>query len=456
LTGWVKILIKNGCRKITSAIASGQIKIFGTMEDQKFLMIIKRTGAGFLLGCLCYFVTIGPVFAQNSGCTDPLATNYDTLAIHNDGSCIYTSAFVSVVSSWDLPETMIETSGLIIWDDRIWTHNDDTDINLYAFDTTDVQNYQAYPLTGTVNNDWEEISQDDNYVYMGDFGNNANGNRTDLKILRIEKNSLLGNSPLIDTIHFSYSLQTDFSPAGPNNTDFDCEAFIVTTDSIYLFTKEWISQKTSIYSLPKEPGTYVAQFRDSYDVAGLVTGSTFLEDKDLIVLSGYSALLQPFLFLLYDFQPLDFFSGNKRKITVNLPFHQVEGIATEDGLSYFISNEYFSYSVITVPQKLHLIDLTAFLSHYLTDTTVNITENEQYDYDTLVIYPNPATQIINIEYEDHFTGTSYAIFDLSGRKILSGKLDPGSVTIDIGDFKSGTYVFIVEQPEYIIRKIIRN
>ncbi|MBW6478169.1 MAG: T9SS type A sorting domain-containing protein [Bacteroidales bacterium] len=426
------------------------------MRDQTNSRTATPYAAKLFFSCCLSMVIMGHITAQNSGCTDPLATNYDSLATQNDGSCLYSSAIISVETSWDLPETMIETSGLIIWDERIWTHNDDTDINLYAFDTTDVQNYEAFPLTGTVNNDWEEISQDNDYVYIGDFGNNANGNRTDLKILRIEKNSLLTSSPLIDTLHFSYSLQTDFSPAGPNNTDFDCEAFIVTTDSIYLFTKEWISQKTSIYSLPKEPGTYVAQFRDSYDLAGLVTGSTFLEDNDLIVLSGYSALLQPFLFLLYDFQPLDFFSGNKRKITVNLPFHQVEGIATEDGLSYFISNEYFSYSVITVPQKLHLIDLTAFLGHYLTDTTVNITDNEQYEYDTLVIYPNPATQILNIEYEDHLTGASYAIFDLSGRKILSGKLDPGSVTIDIGDFKPGTYLFIVEQPEYIIRKIIRN
>ena len=426
------------------------------MRHQKNSRSCTPYAAKLFFSCCLSIGLMGYITAQNSGCTDPLAINFDSLATQNNGSCIYSSALVSVVSSWDLPETMIETSGLIIWDERIWTHNDDTDVNLYAFDTTDVQNYQAYPLTGTINIDWEEISQDDDYVYIGDFGNNVNGNRTDLKILRIEKNTLLENSPVIDTIHFSYSLQADFSPTGSNNTDFDCEAFIVTSDSIYLFTKEWISQKSSIYSLPKQPGTYVAQYRNSYDVEGLITGATYLENKKLVVLTGYSALLQPFLFLLYDFQPFDFFSGNKRKITVNLPFHQVEGIATEDGLMYFISNEYFSYSVITVPQKLHLIDLTAFLSHYLTDTTVNIIENEQYEYDTLVVYPNPATQILNIEYEDHLTGASYAIFDLSGRKILTGKLDPGSVTIDIGDFKPGTYLFIVEKPEYIIRKIIRN
>ncbi len=407
-----------------------------------------------IFGCCLFLFLPGPAPAQGLGCTDPLAINYDSLATQNDGSCLYSSAIISVVNSWDLPEAMIETSGLIIWDDRIWTHNDDNDINLYAFDTTDIQNYQAYPLTGTVNVDWEEISQDNEYIYIGDFGNNANGNRTDLKILRIEKNSLLENSPVIDTIHFSYSLQTDFSPTGPNNTDFDCEAFVVTSDSIYLFTKEWVSQKSSIYSLPKEPGTYVAQFRDSFDVEGLITGSTYLEDKNLIVLTGYSMLLQPFLFLLYDFQPADFFSGNKRKVLLNLPLHQVEGIATEDGLKYFISNEYFSYSIFTIHQKLHLIDLTAFLSNYLEGLSVNVSDVGLQNQ--LVIYPNPANQEINIKLENSLGEEPYKIFDISGRVVLSGKIKSGRVSINIGDLQPGTYLFVVEQPEYIIRKIIRN
>ena len=405
-------------------------------------------------GCCLSVLIFCSAACQNMGCTDPLAINFDSLATQNDGSCIYSSEIISVITSWDLPETMIETSGLIMWDERLWTHNDDTDINLYAFDTTDIQNYQSYPLTGTVNTDWEEISQDNDYVYVGDFGNNANGNRTDLKILRIEKNSLLASSPVIDTIHFSYSLQTDFTPTGPNNTDFDCEAFIVTSDSIYLFTKEWVSQKSSIYSLPKEPGTHVAQFRDSYDVEGLITGSTYLEDKNLVVLSGYSMLLQPFLYLLYDFQPFDFYSGNKRKILLNLPFHQVEGIATEDGLMYFISNEFFSYSVVTVHQKLHLVDLTPFLSNYLDEISLNMIDNQQQNQ--LVIYPNPGSKKLNIEFPDHLAGMSYKIFDATGRTVLSGKLHPEKRSIDIGRLSPGAYLFVVDSPDNIVKKFIRN
>ena len=158
--------------------------------------------------------------AQISGCTDPLATNYNSGATQNDGSCYYNPSSITPMESWNLPEIVLETSGLIIWDERIWTHNDDTDIQVYAFDMVNKVDYQAYTITGAENKDWEEISQDENYVYIGDFGNNQNGNRTDLKILRVEKNSLLENSPVIDTINFTYSLQTDFIHTGSNNTDY--------------------------------------------------------------------------------------------------------------------------------------------------------------------------------------------------------------------------------------------
>ena len=224
--------------------------------------------------------------------------------------------------------------------------------------------FHAYPLNGIPNRDWEEISQDDNYVYIGDFGNNS-GNRTDLRIFRISKNSFAGNSPAIDSIKFSYSNQVDFS-SGSNYTDFDCEAFIISKDSIYLFTKQWISKKTSIYSLPKNHGSYSAKLRSSFDIDGLITGAVYLESERIIALSGYSDMLDPFVYLLYDFQGSGFFTGNKRKIALLIPYHQTEGIAASNAIKYYISNEHFSLApLINVPQQLNIFDLSSFLGDYL-------------------------------------------------------------------------------------------
>ncbi|MEO9257338.1 MAG: T9SS C-terminal target domain-containing protein, partial [Crocinitomicaceae bacterium] len=322
---------------------------------------MKNTPKNLRLTLLIFLVCFtSNINAQITGCTDSSATNFNASATVNDGSCTYNAATISSIESWLLPSAMSESSGLIMWNDKIWTHNDDTDINIYNLDTSDITNYTAFPLTSCVNNDWEEISQDSTYIYMGDFGNNVNGNRTNLKILRIDKASFLLNSPIIDTINFSYSTQTNFTPTGSNNTDFDCEAFIVSSDSIYLFSKDWVSNKSTIYALPKTPGTYYADSISTYNVQGLITGASYLEDKHKLVLSGYSNLLQPFIVLLYDFHNHDFFSGNKRKIFINLPFTQVEGIATVDGVNYFISNESFSQTPINTPARINRINLSSY------------------------------------------------------------------------------------------------
>lgn len=316
--------------------------------------------------CLILFFLISlSVKAQLSGCTDALAKNYNPAAILNDGSCVYENEKIAPVFSITLSDTLRETSGLVYFDNQLWTHNDDTDINIYAIDTIG-KITKAYPLKGLKNTDWEEISQDSAYFYIGNFGNNSTGIRKELQILRIEKMSLKANTPQIDTIAFTYSNQVDFTRSKANTTDFDCEALIVSKDSLYLFTKQWTSKKTALYALPKLPGNYTAQFKSELDVNGLITGATYLEDKKLVALCGYSKKLKPFLYLLYDFAKTDFFSGNKRKINLALPYHQVEGITTKNGSDYYIFNEHFRLKpIINTPQQLHLLDLSSFLHFYI-------------------------------------------------------------------------------------------
>jgi len=304
--------------------------------------------------------------AQVLGCTDVLSKNYNPLATINDGSCVYKKKSIEPVFSVVLDNKLQETSGLVKWGDFLWTHNDDTDTNLYALDTLSGAILKTYHLNKVVNTDWEEIAQDNEYLYVCDFGNNYKGNRTDLHILRIEKNSLLLNQPKIDTIAFHYSNQTEMKTQNSNRTDFDCEAFVVTKDSLYLFTKQWRSKNTSVYTLPKTPGNYVANFKKNYAIKGLITGATFVEDKKIVVLCGYNKKLKPFVYLLYDYKGNNFFSANKRKIKLKLPFHQIEGIATSDGLNYYLSNENFSRKpIISNLQKMHLFDLSVFLKPYL-------------------------------------------------------------------------------------------
>lgn len=309
-----------------------------------------------LLIILFCWITFQNTTSAQSGCTDTLAKNYDSNAIENDGSCIYKKLKIKEFTSIILSDTLNETSGLVEWDNHFYTHNDDTDLHLYQLDKKGSVT-QKIKLNGIKNKDWEEITQDKTHFYLGDFGNNSKGNRTDLTIYKIAKVSLFDN-PNIEIITFSYPEQTDFSKQKSNTTNFDCEAFIATENELFLFTKQWTKNQTAVYRLPKEPGNYQAEYHTTLQVNGLITGANYLASKNLISLCGYSKKLNPFLFLISDWKNSNFDKANKRKIKLSLPFHQIEAISTTNGTDYFITNERFSRKAIgTVEQQLHLFTL---------------------------------------------------------------------------------------------------
>jgi hypothetical protein len=302
-------------------------------------------------------------YSQISSCTDSITKNYNPKVTNNDENSLYETTKIDPLTSLKLSDSLKETSGLIAFDNLLWTHNDDHDSTIYGLDSNG-KIRKKIKLEKVKNNDWEEISQDSSYIYIGDFGNNYQGNRKDLKLLRIEKKSFLLNNPVIDTISFSYSNQTDFSIQKQNTTDFDCEAFVVLQDSIYLFSKQWSQNKTSVYVLPKIPGNYVAKWKETLDVKGLITGSTVFASGKGVVLCGYSKTLQPFLYVLNDYKNNAFLTGNKQKIKLKLPYHQIEGITTFDGKKFYLTNEsLIRKPIFNTPQQMHWVDLSSYLKN---------------------------------------------------------------------------------------------
>lgn len=399
---------------------------------------------------VAFILSAAPSEAQVYGCTDRLAVNYDPSATVNDGSCTYNPANIAPLGSLILDEILSETSGLIFWNNYLWTHNDNADNKIYSIDTIYGTIAGSYTLSGIENKDWEEISQDEDYIYIGDFGNNS-GDRRDLRIFRISKNSLISESPVIDTINFSYSNQFDFASA-VNNTDFDCEAFIVSHDSIYLFTKQWISNNTSLYSLPKTPGTYTAKLRSSIDVDGLITGAVLLESMRIVALSGYSNRLDPFVYLIYDFNGYDFTGGNKRKIEILLQFHQIEAITSTDGIKFYMSNEHFSLFPLTnTRQKIHIFDLGSFLGNYL-GLSIPFPDNEN----NFIISPVPAHDLITVKSYFDLLPADYRLISLTGQIIMTGRLTAELSTINVSALSRGTYILRIGEEKRHSYKVIKE
>ncbi len=280
----------------------------------------------FLFVYLTLILTVS-ASAQQRGCTDTTAINFNPEAVVNDGSCIYAPvAYKPPILVRKLPKTVNETSGLIYWRDSFWTLNDSDNKNeLYRLNPINGKVIQTIIISNASNYDWEEVTQDDDYIYIGDFGNNY-GNRENLRVFKIHKSDIPDSvdvSVIADTIAFRYGNQDDFTTKNLSN-DFDCEAMIALGDSLYLFSKNWVSGTTRVYALPKNRGNYVISPIDEFDVNGLITGAAFDHDNSRIVLIGYRNYF-PFVWILSDFQKNRFFSGNKKRID----FKELFGTQTE-------------------------------------------------------------------------------------------------------------------------------
>ena len=261
---------------------------------------------------------------------------------------------VKAVRRGSLPEEVSGSSSLFWMDGRLWTANDHGALRLYALDTLTAEIDSVIDLGAKVY-DLEEVTLDSLYLYFGDFGDN-NGTRSSLRILRLSRRDLAEGRFIFDTIFFHYPERTV-----DNARDFDCEAFLAGTDSLYLFTKQWTSHGSVCYSLPKVPGTYAACRRFELPTDGLVTAACYLPDKRRIVLLGYSMIAKPFLFVIDGFSGEDIATGLQRRVSTFNPLGtQTEGIASLDGQHFFLTNETLSLRLFFRSAALLHLELLLF------------------------------------------------------------------------------------------------
>lgn len=359
----------------------------------------------------------------------------------------------------ELDSGLGNTSALFYWENRLWTSNDHGDLTLHCLDTLTAATLQQVGCD-TSFNDMEEVAQDSVYFYFGDFGNNHERLRNDLRILRMRKSDLTRGICRFDTIAFTYS---GYDPAGAGarrlpTTDYDCEAMVAVGDSLFLFTKQWSSRRTTCFALPKEPGTYTAQPRFTLDVDGLVTGACHTArvtpegTRQVLALCGYSLLLQPFVFVMYGFDGTAFNQGHHDRLALDRPIGtQTEAIASADGLHYWLTNESFSRFGISQPARLLSIDLTTLLGDYLgsdsSHTAVPSGEEEEP-----AVHPNPTDGALNISLPDI---ERVEVHDSTGRLLLHSD---ASHTLDLRDLESGTYLLRIttRQGNVVSRKIIKQ
>jgi hypothetical protein len=318
-----------------------------------------------------------------------------------------------------LGTSLNESSGILYLNEKIITHNDSQgEAALFEVDSLTGQASRIVVVANAFNNDWEDLAYDDTYIYIGDFGNNS-GDRTDLKIYRISQFdywNTTNDTVIADTIRFSYSAQTDFTPH-LNATNWDCEAMTIIGDSIYLFSKNWNNQKTYVYIFPKSIGNYSLNIRDSLPIQGLITSADFNSISNRLMLVGYTPFA-PFVVEI-DWNttvPTSQLSRNRYSISVPGSI-QVEAIAAISGNNYYLTSEAF------FGNPSNLMRLIGGNGSLLLD---------EESVERAILFPNPSDGMIHIKCKNF---KYFNVFSVDGRQVFQS--DKQQVDLSFSD--PGTY-----------------
>lgn len=257
-----------------------------------------------------------------------------------------------------LPTVLDEQSGMAWWQGLIWVINDSNNApNLYAYDMTGALQ-RTVTIANAKNIDWESLAEDDEYLYIGDFGNNR-GNRKDLKVIRVQKSLIAHGETTVDAdfIHFSWADQVDYSGEQELH-DYDCEAFFAYEGQLYLFSKDRVDYKTRMYIMPNKPSNYELNPVVTIDTQFSVTGADISSDGKTIVLVGYQNLVNSHLFFIYNLNDMNWGLAKTLRIHLSSLFAaQTEGIMFDNKNQLFMTTE----KTILASHSLYQINWTKLL-----------------------------------------------------------------------------------------------
>jgi len=259
-----------------------------------------------------------------SGCSDiPEDQNFDSAEITE-----------TVV----LPKIINETSGLEILNDVFVTHNDSGgEPSLYFFnlngEITDSKKLEEKSFWEIYNNDWEDITADEDYIYIADTGNNF-GTRDNLSIIKVK----IADFSVDSKIDIFYSDQESFFPSSKHK--YDAEALLIIQDKIALFSKDRESLNTDLYLIDKttkekQELSSVANF----NVNSLITGGDYNSNTGILALVSYSSRGEQYLILFEEFN-IDSTSYNSfKKYIIPIERAQIEAIKIIDNKTFWITSE---------------------------------------------------------------------------------------------------------------------
>ena len=350
-------------------------------------------------------------------------------------------AQVSVQVIGEMPPELAENSGLIFYNGKLISHNDSGNTpELFEIDTVSMQISRTVTISNAVNIDWEDITQDENHIFIADIGNYS-GTREDLTIYKISKQDFDSSGNVAaEKISFTYEDQNNFDDNGKSN--WDAEALFVLNDQLIILTKQWLDGGTVAYSVPKETGAHLAKRLDTYQVNGLVTGATYNPLSYELLILGHSNILVPFVKRITSATDISIFSGSLDSLPFDIGFAQTEGITYVSENRYFISSEYFQRDIpaITLNPLLYSLRFDNNVDENEETPNEEIEPNPEINNDSLLLYKSYGSKTLEYELTTEKSILAQAVFDTSGKMVqfkLGSEIENN--VLDLIFLKSGVY-----------------
>ena len=243
-----------------------------------------------------------------------------------------------VLESIVLPKVINETSGLEIINEVFVTHNDSGgEPSLYFFNLNgeiiDSIKLDEESFWQIYNIDWEDVTADENYIFIADTGNNF-GNRDNLNIIKVKINDY----SIDGKINVAYKDQETFIPRPKHK--YDAEALFLIENKIAVLSKDRSNLFTDLYLIDKESSSrQVLESKITYDVNSLITGGDYNQELRLLALVSYNSKGSQYLILFEDFSLENLEENKFRKIKIPIEKAQIEAIKIIDKTTFWITSE---------------------------------------------------------------------------------------------------------------------
>lgn len=278
---------------------------------------------------------------EDSGVTVDINALLVKKAERQSNSSIYSENLDSVLilKTIVLPKIINETSGLEFYEDNFITHNDSGgEPSLYFFNESgnivSISNINENSTIKVRNNDWEDITTDNEYIFIANTGNNF-GYRKDLNIIRVNKK----NKFMVDgIIRISYKDQEVYFPRFKHK--YDAEALLIIDDKIALFSKDRESLNTDLFLVDKTSnGPQMLTSKFNYKVGSLITGGDYDKDINLLSLVGYNSSGEQHLILFENFELNTLENNTFKKFKIPLGQAQIEAVKIIDEKTFWVTSE---------------------------------------------------------------------------------------------------------------------